>query len=173
MEKVNRLENQLCPVCNKKTLALVETSTEVPYLGEVFLFSMSCSTCKYHKSDVEASEKKEPMVYSIEVESEDDLKVRVVKSSEGKVKIPHVMTIEPGPSSNGYITNVEGVLNRVKAAIEIAKEAEDDPAAKKKAKKLLKKVNKVLWGQEKIKIIIEDKSGNSAIISDKAVKKEL
>ncbi|MDP7506286.1 MAG: ZPR1 zinc finger domain-containing protein, partial [Candidatus Woesearchaeota archaeon] len=109
----------------------------------------------------------------IEVESEDDLKVRVVKSSEGKVKIPHVMTIEPGPSSNGYITNVEGVLNRVKAAIEIAKEAEDDPAAKKKAKKLLKKVNKVLWGQEKIKIIIEDKSGNSAIISDKAVKKEL
>jgi C4-type Zn-finger protein len=30
-----------------------------------------------------------------------------------------------------------------------------------------------MWGQEKLKLIIEDPSGNSAIISDKAVKSKL
>jgi len=173
MEEVNKLENQICPICGKKTLALIETLREVPYFGKLLLFSMSCSSCKYHKSDVEATEKKEPVVFSIEVETKEDLNARVVKSTEAVVRIPHIITIESGPSSNGYITNVEGILNRVKEAIESAKEAEEDPVAKKKAKKLLKKLNKVLWNQDKLKLIIEDKSGNSAIISDKAVKKDL
>ena len=39
--------------------------------------------------------------------------------------------------------------------------------------KLLKKVNRILWGSEKCKFIIEDPSGNSAIISDKAKKDKL
>jgi C4-type Zn-finger protein len=39
--------------------------------------------------------------------------------------------------------------------------------------KLIKKINKILFGTQKIKITIEDPSGNSAIISDKAVKSKL
>jgi len=173
MEEVNKLDGQACPICKKKTLVLIETLKEVPYFGKLLLFSMNCSSCKYHKSDVEAIEKKDPVTYSIEVDSEEDMKIRVIKSSEATVKIPHITTIESGPSSNGYITNIEGILNKVKAVIESARDNEEDPSAKKKAKKLLKKLNKVIWGQEKLKIIIEDKSGNSAIISDKAVRKEL
>ena len=46
-------------------------------------------------------------------------------------------------------------------------------ALKKKAKNMLKKLNRTMWGQEKLKIIIEDPSGNSAIISDKAKKSKL
>jgi len=38
-----------------------------------------------------------------------------------------------------------------------------------KAIKMLKKINRVLWGQDKLKLIIEDPTGNSAIISDKAI----
>ncbi len=49
-------------------------------------------------------------------------------------------------------------------------EAEEDEEDKKKAKNLLKKLLNITWGKEKQKIIIEDPSGNSAIISDKAVK---
>ena len=48
-----------------------------------------------------------------------------------------------------------------------------DEELKKKAKNLLKKIQNILWGEEKIKIIIEDRTGNSAIISDKAVKEKL
>ena len=170
---MEKLEKQPCPMCREKTLTLTEDVKEIPYFGKVFVFSMSCSNCKYHKADIEVAEQKEPCKYTIEIEGEKDLKIRIVKSSQATLKIPHVVTIEPGPAANGYVTNVEGILNRVKHQVETAKENEEDPSAKKKAKNLLKKLNKVMWGQEKLKIIIEDPSGNSAIISDKAVKSKL
>ena len=50
---------------------------------------------------------------------------------------------------------------------------EDDDTAKKKSKNMIKKINKVIFGREKLKIILEDPSGNSAIISDKAQKSKL
>jgi zinc finger protein len=164
---------EACPLCHQKTLVLMEKDTEVPYFGKVFLFSMTCSNCKYHKSDVEAAERKEPCRYIFEISDEKDMKVRIVKSAEATVKIPHITTISPGPAAQGFVTNIEGILNRVKYQIESARDSAEDDSDKKKAKNLLKKLIKIMWGQEKQKIIIEDPSGNSAIISDKAEKSGL
>ena len=171
--KEGDFEHHACPLCNEKTLILTERETEVPYFGKVYLFSMTCNNCKYHKADVEAIDQKEPVKYEFDISSEDDMKVRVVKSSEATVKLPHVATITPGPASQGYVTNIEGILSRIKYQIESAKEMEEDEEDKKKAKNLLKKITRIMWGQEKQKIIIEDPSGNSAIISDKTVKSPL
>src|SRR3989338_6531960 len=166
-------EHQPCPLCGQKTLILTEREIEVPYFGKVYLFSMTCNNCKYHKADVEATEQKEPVKYEFEISSEDDMKVRDVKSSEATVKLPHIATITPGPASQGYVTNIEGILSRVKYQVEAANEMEEDEEDKKKAKNLLKKITRITWGQEKQKLIIEDSSGNSAIISDKAIKSPL
>ncbi len=171
--KEEDFEQRPCPLCHNKTLILTERETEVPYFGNVYLFSMTCNNCKYHKADVEAIDKKEPLKYEFEISSEEDMKVRVVKSSEAIVKLPHLATITPGPASQGYVTNIEGVLNRIKYQIEAAREMEEDEEAKKKAKTLLKKITRIMWGQERQKLVIEDPSGNSAIISDKAVKSPL
>ncbi|MBW2977193.1 ZPR1 zinc finger domain-containing protein [Candidatus Woesearchaeota archaeon] len=173
MSKPETLSGQPCPLCHKNTLALTEENTEVPYFGKVFVFSMTCVNCKYHKADIEAAEKKEPCKYTFEISNEKDMKVRVVKSSEATVKIPHITTITPGPASQGFVTNIEGILNRVKHQIETARDTAEDDEDKKKAKNLLKKLLRIMWGQEKQKIIIEDPSGNSAIISDKAEKSSL
>ncbi|MFH1511408.1 MAG: ZPR1 zinc finger domain-containing protein [Candidatus Woesearchaeota archaeon] len=173
MDEINELKDQVCPICHAPNLTLTESEMEVPYFGKVFLFSMACDNCKYHKADIEPAETHEPTKYSVEVSSESDLRIRVVKSSQATVKIPHITTITPGPASNGYVTNVEGILNRVKREIEILKDSAEDDEDKKKAKNLLKKLQKVLYGQDRLKIIIEDPSGNSAIISDKAVKSKL
>jgi len=162
-----------CPLCHQKTLTLMEREMEVPYFGKVFLFSMTCSDCKYHKSDVEAVEQKEQCKYAFEISSEEDMKVRVVKSSEATVKIPHITTITPGPASQGFVTNIEGILNRVKYQIETLRDTAEDDEDRKKAKNLLKKLLNIMWGKEKQMVIIEDPSGNSAIISDKAVKSGL
>tara|TARA_Y100000310_G_C20683053_1_gene817199 strand:+ start:1695 stop:2210 length:516 start_codon:yes stop_codon:yes gene_type:complete len=167
------LEKQPCPICKKKTLELREEETEVPYFGKMFLFSMQCEECKYYKADMEAVETQEPCKWTFEVDGEEDLKVRVIKSAQATVKIPHIASITPGPASNGYITNVEGIINRIKHQIESARDAEEDNSAKKKAKNMLKKLQKVVWGKEKLKLILEDPSGNSAIVSDKAEKKKL
>jgi zinc finger protein len=167
------VEKETCPMCRQKTLTLMEEETEVPYFGKLFVFSMSCSNCKFHKADVEAAEQKEPVKFTFEISSEADMKVRVVKSSEATIKIPHMATVTPGPASEGYVTNIEGILTRIKEQIEKARDTEEDDSVKKKAKNQLKKLMKVMWGQEKMKIIIEDPSGNSAIISEKAVKSKL
>ena len=100
------------------------------------------------------------------------MKIRVIKSSEATVKIPYIGSIEPGETANGYITNVEGILNRMKNQIEHLRDAADadEEEVKTKAKNQLKKMTRIMWGQEKAQLIIEDPSGNSAIISPKAVK---
>jgi zinc finger protein len=174
-DKMDILGNQKCPMCGKNTMTLMESEKDIPYFGKVFLFSMSCSNadCKYHKADIECADHKDPCKYSFDVKSEEDLKVRVVKSAEATVKIPRIMTIESGPAANGYVTNVEGILNRVKVMLEKARDDSEEKTDRKKAKNMLKKVQDTLWGRGEIKIIIEDKAGNSAIISDKAVKSKL
>ncbi len=168
-EKVTAiLKDQPCPVCGQKKLALTEAETEVPYFGKLFVFSMTCESCKYHKSDIEAAEQKEPCKYVFEVSGKDDLQVRVVKSSEATIKFERVGSIEPGPASEGYITNIEGLIQRIKEQIEKVRDLEEDEEMKKKAKNLVKKLQKVLWGEEKLTITLEDPTGNSAIISEKA-----
>ena len=167
---MDQLKNQPCPICQKKALTLTEDEQEVPYFGKIVLFSMQCDDCGFKKSDLEALEPKEPLKFTIEISSEEDLKIRVVKSSEATVKIPHIITIEPGPASNGYVTNIEGILNRAKDAVESMRDADEDSIVQKKCKNMLKKIQRVIWGREKIKIIIEDPTGNSAIISDKVEK---
>ena len=170
---MQEIKNQPCPMCGQKKLTLTEDEKEIPYFGKVYLFSMTCNNCKYHKADLESAEKHDPVKYTFEVSSEEDLKVRVVKSSEATIKIPHMISIEPGPAAVGFITNIEGILNRVKRMLESQRETEEDNNAKKKIKNMLKKLQKAMWGNDKLKIILEDPSGNSAIISDKAVKSKL
>ena len=168
------LTGQQCAFCGENKLTLREDEVEIPFFGRVFVLAMDCSGCGYRKADVEPAEQKEPCRYTLEVTSDADLNIKIIKSAEATVKIPRVITIESGPASEGYITNVEGLLEKVKAMIQYAADAEeDDPAAKTKAKNLIKKLNKVLVGREPLKIIIEDPSGHSAIISDKAQKSKL
>ncbi len=171
----NVVTGETCPICGQKTLTLSEAEREIPYFGKVYLFSMNCSNpeCKYSVSDVEAEEQHEPSEYSLEVSKEDHLNARVVKSSNATVKIGRIMTITPGPASQGYISNIEGVLKRTQNALEMAYDMEDDNSNKKKLKNKLKKLRKVLYGSESINITISDPTGNSAIIHEDAVKKKL
>ena len=170
---MSELQGQTCPFCNEKKATLREEEVDIPYFGRLFVFSLDCEGCGARKADVEPAEHKEPCRYTLEVASEADLNIKVIKSGDATVKIPHIMTIESGPASEGYVTNVEGLLERVKKMIESSMEAEEDDLAKKKGKNMLKKLSNVLLGRDSLKIIIEDESGHSAIISDKAQRSKL
>lgn len=165
------IQGQLCPVCGKNSLTLIETARDVPFFGKVYVFSMECSTegCNFRKADVETEKSGQPTKITFEISSEADMSVRVIKSSTATVKLPRITTIEPGPASNGYVTNIEGILNRVKVQLEKVREDSEEDEDKRKAKSLLKKLRDIMWGQEKLVITIEDPNGNSAIISEKAV----
>lgn len=167
------LKNQECPICREKKLTLREDEMDIPHFGLTYIFTMICEGCGYRKADVESAEQKEPSRCTFEVSDDKDLNVRVIKSSEAVVKIPYIMTIESGPSSEGYVTNIEGLLVRVKEVLESTMNAEEEEDDKKKLRNLIKKVSRAMVGREKLKIIIEDPTGNSAIISEKTQKTKL
>ncbi len=166
---MEKLEKQQCPLCGTKNLTLTESEEDIPYFGKVLIFSMDCSNCNFSKSDIESLESKEPSRYTIEINSEEDLKIRIVKSSEATIKIPQLrMSMTPGPASIGFVSNIEGILSRFEKIIEDEYKDSEDDETKKHAKNLLKKIRKIKFGDVPLKIIIEDPSGNSAIISQKA-----
>ena len=168
------LPGQPCPVCGTNNLTLREEDTEIPYFGPVSIFSMTCSNCNFKKSDLESIEHKEPVKYTFEVSCEEDMKVRVVKSGNATVKIPYIGNMEAGEFTDGFVTNIEGLLMKFKDIVQSIREnEEEDEENRDKAKSMMKKIDRVIWGREKIKIIIEDPTGNSAIISDKAVVEKL
>ena len=172
-KQMSELKGELCAFCGEKKLILREDEIDIPYFGRVFVFGMECEGCHYRKADVEPAEQKEPCRYTLEITSEKDLSIKIVKSGDAIIKIPNIITVEPGPASEGYVTNVEGLLERVKAALSTAVSDEEDEVAEKKAKNMIKKLNQVMLGRETLKIIIEDPTGHSAIISDKAQKTKL
>ena len=175
-DKIDTLEGQECPICHKNTCTLTQMDRHIPFGNKevlIYVFSMNCSECKYHKADVEFAEGRDPTKVSIDVEGDNDLGIMIIRSGEGIIKIPHITTIEGGPASNGYITTVEGLLNRVKKAVETLRDNAEDDAEKKKAKNMLKKLTRIMWGKDKCRIIIEDKTGNSDILSEKAERSKL
>ncbi len=173
VQPATELKRQPCPACGENKSTLKEDEVDIPHFGKVYVLSLECEACGYKKSDLESAEEKEPCKFTFDLENDADLNVKVVKSGEATLKIPHIITVEPGVASDGYITNIEGLLEKVKKMIGSAVDAEEDDDAVKKSKTLIKKLNRALAGQEKLKIIIEDPTGHSAIISEKAVKSKL
>ncbi len=162
-----------CPVCGNNSLRVVLVENEIPYFGKVVISSSVCEICGYKLNDVFSVETREPLEYKLFVENEEDLMIRVVKSSSATIVIPDLgLKIEPGPLSQGYVSNVEGVLRRIEDVFR-GQAAVLEGKKKEKMKILLKKLEKMIAGKEKFVLIIKDPLGNSAIISQKVKKRKL
>lgn len=108
---------------------------------------------------------KEPVVLTAKVNSIEDLKIRVIKSGTATIKIPEFgATITPGPDSEGYISNVEGVLQRVEDALTFMLSSTEGSKLKK-GEKLLKNIREAKETKPHFTLIIRDPFGNSALTS--------
>jgi zinc finger protein len=166
-KKVETLEGETCPVCMKKTLTLTQAEDDIPYFGKVFIFGMRCSACGYNKADIEAAEKRKPVKQTIDIKSGKDLQIKVVRSSEGTIRVQNIGTMEPGEGAEGFVSNVESVLQRFVRMTEQLRDSAEDEEDKEKARKVIKKLHRVIAGMDPIKISIEDPSGNSGFVVEK------
>ena len=162
-----------CPLCHKD-LVMSWQRDNIPYFGDVMYISAQCE-CSFRFADTMILSSKEPMRYEMSVEAPEDLNARVIRSTSGTIRIPEMgIIIEPGTVSESYISNIEGILQRVQSVIMTAskwvKEDEDKFA---RSQELMHMLEEVIEGRKKITIIIEDPLGNSAIISKKAVATKL
>jgi len=139
----------------------------------------NCSCCSYRFADTMILTSKEPSCYELSIQTLADLDARVIRSSSGTILIEELgIMVEPGPISESYITNVEGVLFRIRGVVESAiRWSEDDPPKQEIGRSLLKKLDEIIENPENasthITMAIKDPLGNSAIISAAATSRPL
>lgn len=158
-----------CPVCKSiGTVEFVSKTENIPHFGEIMESTIICYECGYKHSDTICLEQKEPVKISIQVKK-DNLSARVVKSQTATVSIPELgLKVEPGTKSQGYVSNIEGVINRFEGAVNTALKFVEDEKSKGNALKILEKLGKVKNGEKEVEIIIEDPFGHSIIIHEDA-----
>ncbi len=161
-----------CPICGGKgTLKAIQYVHEIPYFGKVMESTIYCEKCGYRNADVMILEDRPPKLYTVKVENEKDLFTRVVRSKSGTIELDEIgVKIEPGPAAEGFVTNVEGLLERVKEALLMArsfKESEGDEEAVKKTDEILRYIEDVREGRKPLTVKIADPLGNSALIGEK------
>ena len=161
-----------CPICGGKgTLKVIQHVHEIPYFGKVMESTIICEKCGYRNADVMMLEDRPPKLYMVKVENEKDLFTRVVRSKSGTIELEEIgVKIEPGPAAEGFVSNVEGVLERVRETLLMAREfrkQEGDEEAVKKADEILQYIEDVKEGKKPLTVKIADPLGNSALVGEK------
>jgi zinc finger protein len=161
-----------CPLC-ADVLTFKFSTDDIPFFGEIMLVSASCS-CGFKYADTITLNEGEAARYQIEFDSS-DFATRVIRSSSGTVQIPELgVTIEPSSASEGFVSNVEGVLCRVEEVIVMAtKWSSNDPGKRELGNQLLEMIDSVRKGTSTMTLVIDDPFGNSAIISPRAQRRAL
>jgi zinc finger protein len=158
-----------CPVCGRKNGAISKIDTsKIPYFGEVVESSIRCEYCGFKHSDVMSVEKNDPAKHILKI-SKDNLDSRVVRSQTSTVSIPEAgIKVEPGPKSQGYVSNVEGVITRFISATNRAKALYSDEESIKNIETTQNFLSNILDGEVEATLIIQDPYGQSKIADLKA-----
>ena len=168
---------QSCPICfADKGLKLFVHISAIPYFGEHTQMTMLCEECGWKNTDFIPAEGKKPGAWSIIISDISHMSTRVVRSSSCTIKIDEIgLEVEPGGNSSGYISNIEGVLNRFKGIVEMilrqAKRDKDDNI--EKCLILLDKINEIKNGKKEVEMVLLDPMGHSQILHEDAKSRDL
>jgi zinc finger protein ZPR1 len=156
---------QRCPGCDNNSVVTSQTEYEVEHFGAVLLSVAICQRCGYRHSDATAFTSREAVALTAKISSLDDLNMRVIKSGTATISIPEFgATITPGPHSEGYISNVEGVLAKIEDALTFMLSTAKGKRLKK-GERMLKEMRMARDSKPRFTLIIKDPLGNSAIVS--------
>ncbi len=159
-------EKSECPTCGRNTLESSLTSLNIPYFSEIYLVKFHCPLCGYRISDFLNTRYGVPIRCTYEVKNEKELTARVIRAATGTIKIPELgTTIEPGPASQAFITNIEGVIIKILDIAETASKWVESEEEKKNCETAIEKIKKAKSGEIPFTLIIEDPFGNSMIIA--------
>ena len=152
-----------CPTCRRNSLTLTEFVENVDYFGPVLLTTISCTQCGYRDADVASLSEGKPSIIRAQITSTRDLTMKVIRSSSATIHIPRLgISISPVSSAEGFITNVEGVLDRIQPILE-GVVPNLSARQKKRAEAILADLKKAREGHLSFILELRDPSGNSAI----------
>ncbi len=158
-----------CPSCNTEIEYIYKTEN-IPYFSDILIISATCPSCGYRFIDTQMLKHGEPARHTVAITTVEDLNIRIVRSMSASIEIPEIgVHISPGPQCQGFVSNVEGVLDRIEQVVMGAFQWGTDEE-KENATKLLADLARIRCGAFPVTLILEDPSGNSGIESDKADK---
>ncbi|MDO8627362.1 MAG: ZPR1 zinc finger domain-containing protein [Candidatus Diapherotrites archaeon] len=156
-----------CPDCSKDAV-LLQLIQKIPNFGDLLFSTTSCDHCGAKYSDVMPAEFHEPKVFEKKIENEKDMETKIVKSSSCLVEIPELgMDVEPANSSQGYFTNIEGLLEKFEDVLEMLLRDAKKGRDKNKERIVQSRMKKLLLAkQAKIPftVIVKDPYGNSSLL---------
>ncbi len=141
--------------------------------------TLVCESCGWRHTDFIPAEGRKPSVWSLIIDSSEHLSTRVVRSSSCTVRIVELgLEVEPGDNATGYISNVEGVLNRFEDAIGIIlrsalSEGEEGAPQAEACQDLISQIARVRSGEESVELVLLDPMGHSQILHEDATSEEL
>ena len=159
-----------CPACSNE-IEIVHHRLEIPHFSDILLVSIACTECGYRHIDTIILGEGDPVRWTMDVDSPDDLSTRVVRSTTVNIEIPELeMKVETRSACEGFVTNIEGVLSRFEQAVGTVlanPESDEERAAALQTLERLAAAREVAFP---FTVILEDPAGNSMLVSDKAEK---
>ena len=165
-----------CPEClEDNALMMLAMSSEIPYFGEHTQITVICESCGWKHTDFIPSDGEKPGYSSLIVDNVEKCSARVVRSSSCTIRIPELdLEVSPGGSSSGFVSNIEGVINRFEDAVgSIIRGSADDETVLNASLELLQGLRKMKNGESQFLIELLDPRGRSQIIHDETTIREL
>ncbi len=160
-----------CPICSNRTLQIKEIEYYIPYLGKALLVNRYCSSCHYRKSEIVPLEPKRHQRIYIRISSENDLKIKIVRTSTTAIEIPEYgIYIYPGIDAPFFITNVEGILQRFYDAARRIAVLSQNKEERKASMFFLKKIDELRNDPSPFTLILDDPAGLAKVIGSKKLK---
>ena len=103
-----------CPICSVEgQLRMLTHVDDIPYFGEHTQVTVLRPACGWRQSDFIPAEGKKPGGCRILITKPEHIRSRIVRSSSCTVRIVELdLEVKPGSASTGYVSNVEGVIDR-------------------------------------------------------------
>jgi len=155
----------LCTYCHQNGMTRM-ILTKIPHFREVIISSFSCEKCGYEDRSMQSGDRiqEKGIRYEVTIKNPKDLDRQVVKSEVATISIPELEFEQP-PARKGEVTTIEGLIDGVKADLEIGQEVRriTDPDIAEKLDAFIEKLVKLKNVESPFEIIIDDPSGNSFI----------
>ncbi|MEM2110025.1 MAG: ZPR1 zinc finger domain-containing protein [Candidatus Odinarchaeota archaeon] len=161
------ISSSKCPVCEKGLFKISSNEIEIPYYGHAYIVTLICEKCSFRIADIILSKVYPPTAFYAKIRSAEDLKIKVVKSSTATIRIPELgVKMEPGACSQGFITNIEGILQRIEDVTLMMKDWLKEKKKIERCTQLLLKLSKAANGEFEFTFILEDPFGNSLLVGE-------
>ena len=160
-----------CVICGfDGGLSMLAHTEEIAYFGEHTQVTLTCPGCGWRQTDFIPAEAREGSSHTYRIDSTDDLQVRVIRGSACTVRLLELdLEVRPGSHSTGYVSNIEGVLNRFQDVVDmVGRQAaiEGDDGAITELEQMTQAMLEIRRGQREATLQLLDPHGHSMILTD-------